>query len=121
MGCNYRDFCSRHRDYILSELDSPKTENAYTLDVSSIVFDQEKITATLMGAGHEDPLVSELKLNLWLYEDGIARVTIDEPESDRFRISEQPILTEGINLKPVVMIKDFFSYTEDGFNIEGVT
>ena len=74
-----------------------------------------------MGTGHADPLVTELQLNLSLYEDGIARVTIAEPESDRFRISEQPILTEGIDLKPVDMIKDFFSYTEDGFNIEGVT
>lgn len=56
-----------------------------------------------------------------MYEDGIARVTIEEPESGRFRISEQPILTEGISIKPVSMIEDFFSYTDVGFNIEGTT
>ena len=60
MGCDYRDFCSRHRDYILSELSSPVTDNQYSLDVGTIEFYQEKITATLTGAGHKDPLANEL-------------------------------------------------------------
>jgi len=36
-----------------------------------------------------------------LYQDGISRVMIEEPGSNRFRIAEQPILTEGVDLRPV--------------------
>lgn len=88
MGCNYRDFCSRHRDYILSELETPSADAVYSLDVGTIAFDAEKITATLLRASHADPIADELQFNFWLYQDGIARVTIDEPWSGRFRISQ---------------------------------
>ena len=60
MGCDYRDFCSRHRKYILDELETPSADAIYSLDVGTIEFDAERITATLNRAGHEDPIADEL-------------------------------------------------------------
>ena len=33
-------------------------------------------------------VADDLVFNMWLYEDGIVRVFVEEPNSDRFRIAE---------------------------------
>lgn len=40
MGCDYRDFCSRHREYLLDELAKPTEMAEYTLDMTSLTFDE---------------------------------------------------------------------------------
>ncbi len=32
MGCEYRDFCSRHRDYLKLELDNDKLNQSFQID-----------------------------------------------------------------------------------------
>ena len=51
MGCSYREFCTRHRQYMLDELETPKETSEYTLDKSTIAFDKNKLSATLTRNG----------------------------------------------------------------------
>ena len=69
MGCDYRDFCSRHREYLLDEIASPTQDHSYSLDMRSLVFDEEagRLSATLNRQTHGEMLADELQFNMWLY------------------------------------------------------
>jgi len=115
MGCDYRQFCTRHRDHLLKELDSPTSVSKFSLDRNSIAFEGAKLTASLKRehTASTTKTADELSLNMWLYQDGISRITIDEPKSGRFRVAEQPILTEGVHLRPVEDIKSHVKFSEN--------
>ena len=48
-----------------------------------------------------------------MYQDGIARFMIQEPGADRFRIAEQPILTEGVDLRPQMFLDTMVAQEKD--------
>ena len=121
MGCDYRDFCSRHREYLLDELAKPTEMAEYTLDMTSLTFDEAQLSATLNRNSEDQMIASSLHFTMWLYQDGITRVTIEEPNSDRYRVSEEPILTEGTNLRPVANLRDLVEVDSDGVYITGKT
>ena len=88
MGCDYRDFCSRHRDYLLYQFMTPSPDtNGYTLDMDTVAFQDEKMTATLNRNQHTDINADQLLLEISLYQDGIIRFAMQEPDANRFRIS----------------------------------
>lgn len=66
-------------------------------------------------------IASSLHFTMWLYQDGITRVAIGEPNADRYRVSEEPILTEGTNLRPVANLRDLVEVDSDGVYITGTT
>ena len=85
MGCDYRNFCSRHREYMLNEYQTTvppysPSENRYDLDIGSYRFYDDKgmITAKLHRATHDQSIADDLLMSLWLYQDGIIRVTLEE-------------------------------------------
>ena len=94
MGCDYRKFCSRHRDYLKLELDNDKLNQSFHIDQNTISFDGGSLYATLK----RDQAIStwwtadKLDFTMTLYQDGIARIMVEEPHSGRFRVSQQPIL-----------------------------
>ena len=78
MGCDYRKFCTRHRDYMLKELTDDKLAQSFYIDQDSVKFSGGELSATLK---RDNPLVTwwtadtlDFKMNL--YQDGIARVMV---------------------------------------------
>lgn len=90
MGCDYRKFCSRHRDYLKLELDNDKLSQSFHIDQDTISFDGGSLHATLQ----RDQAIStwwtadKLDFTMTLYQDGIARIMVEEPHSGRFRVSQ---------------------------------
>jgi hypothetical protein len=60
-------------------------------------------------------MANDLSLSLQLYQNGILRVKIDEPGTDRFSISDHGFGVDGHNLRPVDPIKNFVE--KDGNNL----
>ena len=89
--------------------------------MSSLTFDEAKISATLHRATSAEYVADDLVFNMWIYEDGIARVAIEEPDSGRFRVSQEPILTEGIDLTLVKDVESLTTVNSFNFVIEGTT
>ena len=81
--CEYREYCVRHRESMLTSLKDPSGAVQYSLDPDSIEIDNK---AGLL-KGHLTGETVNLELNAWLYQEGIMRVLIGEKDSDRFRIS----------------------------------
>ena len=90
--CDIRDYCTRHRQVLLNELDQHDPLADYRLDTYMVA--ANKIQASLSREKTSDLLASELVLDLMFYQDGIVRAVIGEPNSDRFRISQQGIAVE---------------------------
>lgn len=100
-GCDYRKFCRRHRYYDLGVYDNLVTPIQYSLAGYQIDDSDSSITATL-SAVHSDPtglLSDDLNLSIWFYQNGIMRAVIEEPDSDRFRISK-----EGISVQDEMLV-----------------
>lgn len=119
MGCDYRDFCSRHREYLLDQLQTPSPIADYVLDTLSVVIGTDKITGSLKRKSKTEKVADHLDLTIWMYQDGIARFAIEEPDSNRFRVSQEPILTEGVDLRPVSHLKQMAFLCEDYLQITG--
>ena len=91
--CSIRDYCTRHRKVLLDELDRHDPGAEYRLHDFKV--DQNRLTAGLKRAQNSPKLLhNELSLTLSFYQDGIMRVMVAEPDSDRFRISQEGIAVE---------------------------
>ena len=82
MGCDYRQFCTRHRDYLTKELAEPQSLHEFELNRDSLIFEGARLTGSLKRSSPQmEEIADELEMSMWLYQDGISRVTINEPGS----------------------------------------
>ena len=85
--------------------------------------DESKVGFTLnLGCTDNGYMATELNVELYFYQNGIMRAHIDQPDSTRFRISQEDLPIEWSQLKPLSE-DDFntaFAWTEDGFTMTGI-
>jgi hypothetical protein len=91
---------------ILDEIDSnPKVDFFYSLDPHSVFVDNATGSLTailnLNCVDASNSVESKLDLSMWFYQNGIMRTLIEEPESKRFRISQEGLPVVDEQLIPV--------------------
>ena len=83
---------------MLKELVTHNSMDDYS--VSGYQVNGNEITTSLYRQSKSHLLAIQLDLTLAFYQDGIVRVVIGEPDSDRFRISQYGISVEDEQLIP---------------------
>jgi hypothetical protein len=83
---------------MLEELEAHNSMDDYS--VSSYQINGNELTTSLYRQSKSHLLATQLDLTLSFYQDGIVRVLIGEPNSDRFRISQYGISVEDEQLIP---------------------
>ena len=115
--CAETAFCARALlDFNQTAADAPST--SYTLDASTIqINDSEaslnaRLTKTSGSKAQPEEEsfghAGELDLTLWFYQNGIMRALIQEPDSDRFRISQEELAVADSQLEPVTSLSSHF-------------
>lgn len=69
-----------------------KAGDGYELSPKSISVKSSRLKAKLVNTAAQ----KELDLTLTAYE-GLVRVTVDEPDKDRFKVADASVLIQGIN------------------------
>ena len=103
-SCQDTPFCNRNQHLQKEFLNAYQSNQAidfyYSLDPTTIAFNNTagSITAKL-NLACSDPtqeIAPELDLTLWFYQNGIMRTLLEEPDSTRFRISQEglPVVEE---------------------------
>mmetsp|Transcript_6459 Transcript_6459/g.8669 ORF Transcript_6459/g.8669 Transcript_6459/m.8669 type:complete len:151 (+) Transcript_6459:3-455(+) len=113
-GCDDQPFCDRYHQFVLNADLRAKSASYYTIDSSSVDIatagDKGQITATLTLASQTDGKAAQtLNLTLSFYQNGIMRMLMEEPNGNRFRISQedvQPVVEA--QLAPIAITTDNF-------------
>ena len=124
--CEYRKYCTRHRDYDLGVFHGERGAVEYNIAATSVsvIPDKAQIKAELWVDDHTGTqdlnLAKSLNITFSFYKHGIMRVLIEDPLSDRFRISqEQGISVQEEQLVPLIDIETHLQWQEDGFLVNG--
>jgi len=121
--CSDKEFCAKHWSYEKEHLRSAKSENvSYRLEPNSVEIDSERLTGTIYRLENPEDieLASEVTLTMDLYQNGILRVLIEEPNSDRFRISKQGISVMDDQLVGFDQLSAYTKHTEDYLLIDNI-
>lgn len=100
--CEQQPFCDRFRQLMDHNDLRMDSDVYYSVDEQTVAGDasQGQITATLNLASTTDGTVAQkLSLTLTVYQNGIMRMLVEEPETKRFRISQEtlhPVVDEQL-------------------------